>query len=104
MGTKHTIRTSENGRIELEIHPSLAIKLKCMDCLGYEGNPKDCTATLCPLYPFRGRTLRSMHGYKPREISEEQRAASSERLKNARETRLGSTQIDWVDESTGEEG
>ena len=85
MSVKHTIRTSENGRVELEIHPTLAIKLKCMDCMGYEGNPKDCTSTLCPLYPFRGRTLRSMHGYKPREMSEEQKAKLAEGLRRHRE-------------------
>ena len=100
---KHTVRTSENGRVEIEMGMTLAIKLKCMDCLGYEARAESCTSTLCPLFPFRGNTLLSRHGYKPREITEEQRAASSERLKNARETRIGSTQIDWVDESMGEE-
>ena len=87
MAVKHTIRTSEDGRIKLEMSQSLAIKLKCMDCLGYEGNPKDCTSVLCPLYPFRGKTLRSMHGYKPRELSDEQKANLAAGLKRARESK-----------------
>lgn len=98
MSVKHTIRTSENGRVELEIHPTLAIKLKCMDCMGYEGNPKDCTSTLCPLYPFRGRTLRSMHGYKPRELTEEQRALASERLRKARQVSVEVTEEEFIEE------
>ena len=30
-----------------------AIKLKCMSCINWEGNPKDCTDKICPLYPFK---------------------------------------------------
>jgi hypothetical protein len=26
-------------------------------CLGFEENPKNCTSRMCPLYPFRGKTL-----------------------------------------------
>ena len=100
---KHTVRTSENGRVEIEMGMTLAIKLKCMDCLGYEARAESCTSTLCPLFPFRGNTLLSRHGYKPREITEEQRAILSERMKNARETHLGSTETDSVDEDQGEE-
>ena len=82
---KHTVRTSENGRVELDLTPGLAIKLKCVDCMGYESHPKDCTSVLCPLYPYRGKTLLSMHGYKPRELTEEQKALAAERLRKARQ-------------------
>lgn len=78
---KHAIRTSANGRIEVDLTQSLAIKLKCMDCLGYEGNPnKDCTSLLCPLYPYRGKTLLSQEGYKPRVLSDEQKEEASKRF------------------------
>lgn len=77
---KHTIKTSENGRVDVDLTPSLAIKLKCVDCMGYESHPDTCTATTCPLYPYRGKSMLSMHGYKPRELSEEQRRANTERL------------------------
>ncbi len=36
-----------------------AILLKCTECLGWEENPRDCTGTLCPLYPYRGLTRAS---------------------------------------------
>lgn len=85
---KHTLRTSENGRVELDLTPTLAIKLKCVDCMGYEGHPNECTAVLCPLYPFRGKSMLSMHGYKPRELTDEQKVQNAERLKKYREKTL----------------
>jgi hypothetical protein len=54
---KHTVRTKDNGFIELEITRNKAIKLFCTECMGWEGNIKECTSTYCPLYPYRGRTL-----------------------------------------------
>ena len=85
---KHTIRTSANGRIDVDLTQALAIKLKCMDCLGYEGNPnKDCTSQLCPLYPFRGKTLLSQDGYTPRVLTDEQKAQASERFANYRKNK-----------------
>lgn len=32
-----------------------AIKAFCTQCLGFETHPKDCTATECALYPYRGK-------------------------------------------------
>lgn len=96
---KHTIRTSENGRVELDLTPGLAMKLKCMDCMGWEAHPKDCTSVLCPLYPYRGRTLLSMHGYKPRELTKEQKAQAAERLRKIRE---GSS-VEVIEEEPTEE-
>jgi hypothetical protein len=84
MRIKHTIRTSENGRVELDLTPGLAIKLKCVDCLGYETHPSTCTATLCPLYPFRGNSMLSRHGYTKRELTEEQRQIAVERFRALR--------------------
>ena len=52
---KHTIRCKDGGTKEIENYTrALAIKLQCSECLGYgETNPSECTAPLCPLYPFR---------------------------------------------------
>jgi hypothetical protein len=38
----------------------LAIKMCCTECLGFEADPRsECTSPLCPLYPYRGKTLRA---------------------------------------------
>ena len=55
----HTVRTSKNGARELRYGRELAIRLFCTQCLGWEGDPAECTAPLCPLYPFRGLTRKS---------------------------------------------
>ena len=56
----HTIRTKDYGETKLVVDvpkygKAKAIKLFCTECLGFEDNPKECTAKMCPLYPFRGR-------------------------------------------------
>lgn len=54
----HTIR-QPNGRtatLKNYVSRKTAIRLYCCECLGWETNPKNCTATMCPLFPFRGRT------------------------------------------------
>lgn len=56
---RHTVRTSANGTRELRYGRELAIRLFCTQCLGWESDPADCTAPLCPLYPFRGLTRKS---------------------------------------------
>ncbi len=53
----HTIRGKNGQRVELPLTRAKAIKLFCTECLGYETHPKDCTHTLCPLYPYRGKSL-----------------------------------------------
>jgi hypothetical protein len=59
----HTVRTRDGGKITLKYGRKLAIRLFCTECLGWEDNPKDCTATLCPLYPFRAGTMASLRGH-----------------------------------------
>lgn len=63
---KHTIRTKDYGTTgkvkDVDLARSLAIKAFCTECLGFEEHPKDCTAKLCPLYPFRGKTQIAFHG------------------------------------------
>lgn len=63
----HTMRTNTNGRVTLLLNRKVAIQAKCTECMGWEGNPKDCTAILCPLYPFRGKTLRTYSKKEPQE-------------------------------------
>lgn len=55
----HAIRTSTNGTRELRYGRELAIRMMCTQCLGWEADPAECTAPLCPLFPFRGLTRKS---------------------------------------------
>lgn len=64
-------------------NPVKAIRAKCIDCCAGSSNEvKLCPAKDCPLYAFR-------FGKNPyrtvREMTEEQRAAAVERLRQARE-------------------
>jgi hypothetical protein len=59
---KHTIRTKDYGKTKRVVDVDgytrgRAIKLFCTECLGYEDHPNDCTANMCPLYPYRGKML-----------------------------------------------
>ena len=58
---EHTVRTNKHdgtGRITLSPYTrGMAIRLHCTECLGFEGNPKDCTSPACALYPFRKKTF-----------------------------------------------
>ncbi len=60
----HTVRTKDGGTKTLKYGKKLAIYLTCTECLGWEVHPDDCSAKLCPLFPFRGRTLASHKGDK----------------------------------------
>lgn len=54
----HRVRTADRGFITLTGYTArMAIKVMCMECLGFEDHPKDCTAPTCPLFPYRARTL-----------------------------------------------
>ena len=69
--------------IDQKQNPVKAIREKCRDCCNGSMTEIDaCTVTKCQLHPFRfGRNpFRSK-----REMSEEQRNASADRLKKARE-------------------
>ena len=61
----HTIRTKSGAYLTLRLTRKLAIACFCTECLGWEDNPMSCTAPLCPLYPFRSKTLRTIKGNKP---------------------------------------
>ena len=65
--------------------PIKAIRAKCIDCCcGQKNEVKLCTVTDCSLYPYR---LGHNPNRKPRQLSDEQRAAMAERLANARLTK-----------------
>lgn len=53
----HTVRTNSGSTKELKLTRGLAIKLMCTECMGFEQNPVECTEKLCPLYPYRKKTL-----------------------------------------------
>jgi hypothetical protein len=63
---EHTVITcSGNEKTFDKYHRAFAIKVMCTECMGFEGSPKDCTAVRCPLYPFRGKTIKTLdHGTK----------------------------------------
>lgn len=57
------------------------IREKCLDCCcGNQAEVKMCTSVSCPLWVYRMNT----NPLRKREISEEQRLAMAERLKNHR--------------------
>lgn len=51
----HTIRAVNGGTITAELNRGRAIKAMCTECMGFEAHPKECTSTLCPLFPWRGK-------------------------------------------------
>lgn len=59
---RHAVRTRDGGTKALKYGRKQAIRLFCVECLGWEDHPKDCKAPLCPLYPFRGITMASQKG------------------------------------------
>jgi len=65
---KHTVRTKNGGLIELDITRNKAIKLFCTECMGWEGDIKECTSIHCPLYPYRGRSLASTSDIKHKKV------------------------------------
>jgi len=56
---ENTIRTRDGGTKAIRYGRRQAIALMCTECLGWEGDPKECTSPMCPLYPFRSRTMAS---------------------------------------------
>ena len=62
----HAVRAQDGGMVTFKgcYSRKLAVEAFCMACLGWEQDPKECTAPLCPLFPFRRRTLKTMRGDK----------------------------------------
>ena len=58
----HTVRTRDGGEIEIKgLTRQTAISLFCSECLGWETHPKDCTATKCPLFPYRRKSQKAYY-------------------------------------------
>lgn len=58
-----------------------AVRVKCLDCCGDSASEvKLCPVTDCSLYPFR----LGKNPYNKRVLSDEQKAAAADRLKQAR--------------------
>jgi len=64
----HIVRSRSGENIAINgMTRGKAIKLFCTECLGWESNPADCTAPLCPLFPYRGKTMASQGNYLEKE-------------------------------------
>ena len=51
---KHTIRSKDGGTKEVSLSPLRAIRLHCLECLGWSAYEiKRCTGKLCPLFQYR---------------------------------------------------
>jgi len=61
----HIVRARSGENIAINgLTRSKAIKLFCTECLGWESSPAGCTSPLCPLFPYRGRTMASQGNFK----------------------------------------
>jgi len=58
----HTVRTADDRYRELRLTRKLAMAACCTECMGFEENPANCTSPLCPMYPFRAKTLETRRG------------------------------------------
>lgn len=71
--------------MEYKTSPIKAIREKCLHCCcGAVSEVRDCTCATCPLYPYRlGKNPFS----KKREMTDEQKEAAAERLREARKAK-----------------
>ena len=70
-------------KMEKITSPLKAIRCFCIECMGGQVREvKDCTAPNCPLYAFR----MGKNPYRSRELTDEERQAIAERLRNTKKT------------------
>ena len=62
-----TVRCADGNMRAVKLTRGLAIKLHCTECMGFEENPTGCTSKHCPLFPYRGKTFKTMRGDLPPE-------------------------------------
>jgi hypothetical protein len=67
----HTVLCSNGLYLIARLTRKTAILAFCTECLGFEDHPDNCTSRFCPLYPFRGKTLRSKTGNLTKEQARE---------------------------------
>ena len=54
-------RTKHKGIQRFRLSRASAIRFFCTECTGFaEFHPKDCTDTNCPLFPWRGKTNKTV--------------------------------------------
>jgi hypothetical protein len=59
----HTVRTESGIDLTIDNYTrSLAIKVFCTECMGWEGNVQKCTSPKCALFPFRKNTKLTQTG------------------------------------------
>ena len=59
---QHTLRCRDGRYASIRLTRKLAMACMCVECLGWETSPEDCTSLFCPLYPYRCKTLRTQKG------------------------------------------
>ena len=58
MEKRHRIRGICGELVEVGGYTrSKAIKAFCTECMGFSEHPRECTSPVCPLYPYRGKSL-----------------------------------------------
>lgn len=71
--------------MEQKSNPVKAIREFCIDCCGGSRETvKNCPSVKCSLYPFR----MGKNPFRKREMSEEQRKAAGDRLREARKNNI----------------
>lgn len=74
--------------IEYKTNPVKAIREKCLDCCcGSTLEVKECSVVKCPIHPFR---MGKNPFRQKREMTEEQKKAIGDRLREAREANADS--------------
>lgn len=54
-GFCHTVRHKDGGTVKVNNYSmAKAIKICCVDCMGYESDPRTCVDKLCPFFPYKG--------------------------------------------------
>jgi len=85
MATDHTFLNRDGDLQTKVLSPIRAIREKCLNCCNWSSAEVErCEAQDCPLYPFR---LGADPGRRKKKVSETQRQAAAERLRNAREAK-----------------
>jgi len=55
-GYQHSVKCANGLYKSIRLTRKLAMSIFCTECMGFEGDPMDCTAKTCPLYPWRKKT------------------------------------------------
>ena len=74
MAIMHEIRARDGGTRTVPLTPQKAIRSFCVECMGFNASEvPDCTAPLCPIYPWRMGKVKT--GRKGRQMGEAHRQA-----------------------------